>query len=205
MTNAEIAAPVAAAAMATVVTKIERRLRMVVSPCLSFSRCPDRPWRSASIAADPARRRQNPWRCLLSPGADRVPLHRRGLRCATPASSRDGRSCPQRSAARSRLRFASSLCLVNSSLAVHGCVHTVGSSTVTTYSSVVGPGPRPALDEVQVLARARDIGLRAEVRHVDDQRVALPMPARIAVPLADVGRQVRRLPFMTMLRCQPWP
>src|SRR5438552_5291035 len=36
------------------------------------------------------------------------------------------------------------------------------------------PGARPAFDEVQVLACALKIGLRAEVRHVDHKRVALP-------------------------------
>ncbi len=54
----------------------------------------------------------------------------------------------------------------------------------------VGAGPRPALDQVQVLARALKIGLRAEVRHVDNERIAVPIAARIAVPLPDVGRQV---------------
>src|SRR5580704_8256988 len=52
-------------------------------------------------------------------------------------------------------------------------------------------GPRPALDEVQVFARPLEIGLRTEVRHVDDKRIALPMAARVAVPLADAGRQMR--------------
>src|SRR6266853_2614116 len=32
------------------------------------------------------------------------------------------------------------------------------------------PGSRPALDQVQVLARAPIIGFRTEVRHVDDER-----------------------------------
>src|SRR6516165_12015201 len=53
------------------------------------------------------------------------------------------------------------------------------------------PGARPALDQVQVLARALIIGFRTEVRHVDDEGIALPMAARIAVPLANAGRQVR--------------
>src|SRR5215510_936304 len=35
--------------------------------------------------------------------------------------------------------FSSLFCRVNSCLAVHGRTHTVGSSTVTAYSSVVGP------------------------------------------------------------------
>src|SRR5215471_15313948 len=38
-------------------------------------------------------------------------------------------------------------------------------------------GPRPALDEMQVLARALKVSLRAEVRHVDDKGVALPVAA----------------------------
>src|SRR4029077_7799321 len=53
------------------------------------------------------------------------------------------------------------------------------------------PGARPALNEVHVLARAEEIGLRTEVGHVDHERVALPAAARIAEPLADIGRQVR--------------
>src|SRR5438445_12108043 len=55
----------------------------------------------------------------------------------------------------------------------------------------VRPGSRPALHQVQVLARALIIGLRTEIRHVDHQRIALPMAPRVAVPLADAGRQVR--------------
>src|SRR5712691_12486912 len=49
---------------------------------------------------------------------------------------------------------------------------------------------RPSLNEMQVLARPKGIGFRTEIGHVDHQRVALPMAARIAVPLTDVGRQV---------------
>src|SRR6266853_5846711 len=52
------------------------------------------------------------------------------------------------------------------------------------------PDPRPALDQMQVLARALKIRLRAEVRYVDDEGVALPVPTRIAIPLADAGRQM---------------
>src|ERR1700722_19058056 len=52
------------------------------------------------------------------------------------------------------------------------------------------PGAGPALDEMQVLARTEDVGLRAEVGHVDHQRVAVPVAARIAEPLADPGRQM---------------
>src|SRR5262245_50716896 len=53
----------------------------------------------------------------------------------------------------------------------------------------VRPNPGPALDQVQVLARALKIGLRTEVRHIDDEGVALPAPTRVAVPLADALRQ----------------
>src|SRR5262245_32094037 len=53
------------------------------------------------------------------------------------------------------------------------------------------PGARPALDEVQVLSRSEGIGLWTEIGHVDHERVALPTSARVAEPLADVGRQVR--------------
>src|SRR5260370_14167939 len=49
---------------------------------------------------------------------------------------------------------------------------------------------RPALDEVQVLARAKHVGFRTEVGHVDDEGIALAMAARVAEPLADAGRQV---------------
>src|SRR5262249_54466268 len=55
----------------------------------------------------------------------------------------------------------------------------------------IGAGPHPTLNEVQILTRALKVGLRTEVRHVDDERVAVPVTARVAIPLADVGRQVR--------------
>src|SRR5262252_10874177 len=42
---------------------------------------------------------------------------------------------------------------------------------------------RPALDKVQVLARALKISLRSEVCHVDQERIALPTAPRVAVPL----------------------
>src|SRR5215475_8972914 len=42
----------------------------------------------------------------------------------------------------------------------------------------------PALDEVQILARALKISFRREVRHVDHECIALPMATRVAVPLA---------------------
>src|SRR5262249_11132358 len=53
------------------------------------------------------------------------------------------------------------------------------------------PGAREALDQMQALARSLEIGLRTEVRHVDDEGVAFPVAARIAVPLAHAGRQMR--------------
>src|SRR6266853_546363 len=53
------------------------------------------------------------------------------------------------------------------------------------------PGARPALDQMQVLARALIVRLRAEVRHVDNERITLPVTTRVTVPLADIGRQVR--------------
>src|SRR5215831_3815135 len=52
------------------------------------------------------------------------------------------------------------------------------------------PRARPSLNEMQVLAGPKGISFRTEVGHVDYQRIALPMAARVTVPLADVGRQV---------------
>src|SRR5262249_23608520 len=49
---------------------------------------------------------------------------------------------------------------------------------------------RPALDQVQVLARALKIRLRSEVRHIDHECIDLPMATRVAVPLTYVGRQM---------------
>src|SRR5229473_914213 len=49
---------------------------------------------------------------------------------------------------------------------------------------------RLAVDEVQVLARAPIIGLRTEIRHVNDESVTLPMAAGVAKPLADASRQM---------------
>src|SRR5262249_60802208 len=54
----------------------------------------------------------------------------------------------------------------------------------------IRPGPRPALNQMQVVARALKIRLRAEVRDIDDEGVALPVPTRIAIPLAGAGRQM---------------
>src|SRR5262249_49512275 len=53
------------------------------------------------------------------------------------------------------------------------------------------PGARPALDQVQVLARPEHVGLGTEVGYVDHERIAFPMAARVAKPLTDVGWQVR--------------
>src|SRR6266568_1685935 len=50
------------------------------------------------------------------------------------------------------------------------------------------PGARPALDQVQVLPRPERVGLGTEVGHVDYERIAFPMAARVAEPLTDVGR-----------------
>src|SRR5262249_21852738 len=50
---------------------------------------------------------------------------------------------------------------------------------------------RPTLDQVQVFTRPLEVGLRAEIRHVDDEGAALPVSARVAIPLTDAGRQVR--------------
>src|SRR5207249_5805606 len=52
-------------------------------------------------------------------------------------------------------------------------------------------GPRPAFDHVQLLPRAPKVSLRTEVRHVDHESISLPVATRIAIPLADVGRQMR--------------
>src|SRR5258708_30216293 len=54
----------------------------------------------------------------------------------------------------------------------------------------VWPGPGPALDEVQVLPRALIIGLWTEVRYVNDEGVAIPVATGVAIPLADIGRQM---------------
>src|SRR5215467_2303284 len=66
------------------------------------------------------------------------------------------------------------------------------------------PRPRPSLDEVKVLTRALKVSLRTEVGHIDDEGVALPMAARVAIPLRIVAGRCR-LRSMTMLRCQPCP
>src|SRR5262249_3403797 len=52
-------------------------------------------------------------------------------------------------------------------------------------------GSGPALDHVQILARSLEIGLWTEIRHVDHERIALPVSARVPKPLANTGRQMR--------------
>src|SRR5262249_54740812 len=54
----------------------------------------------------------------------------------------------------------------------------------------IGAGPRPALDQMQALARASIIGFRTEIGDIDDEGIALPAATRVAIPLADTGRQV---------------
>src|SRR5262249_5826743 len=55
----------------------------------------------------------------------------------------------------------------------------------------VRPRRRPTLNQVQVFTRPLEVGLRAEIRYVDDEGAALPVSARVAIPLTDAGRQVR--------------
>src|SRR4030095_11414038 len=49
----------------------------------------------------------------------------------------------------------------------------------------VGARPRETLREMQAIRRAHEVALRREVRRVDDERVAFPMAARVAVQLRD--------------------
>src|SRR5438128_1341274 len=55
----------------------------------------------------------------------------------------------------------------------------------------VGVDTRPAFDQVQVLARSLEVGLRAEIRHVDNERLALPAPPRVSPPEPDVRGEMR--------------
>src|SRR5262249_14754868 len=50
--------------------------------------------------------------------------------------------------------------------------------------------PRPAFNQMQVLARTPKISFGTKVRDVDDEGVALPVATRVAVPLVDVGREM---------------
>src|SRR5438093_8670536 len=47
----------------------------------------------------------------------------------------------------------------------------------------IGPGPGVPLGQMQVFARSLEIGLVREIRHLDDERVALPPAARVVVLL----------------------
>src|SRR5207249_4001407 len=47
-----------------------------------------------------------------------------------------------------------------------------------------------AFDEVQVVRRSHEIVARREIGRVDDQRISLPRPPRIPLPLADGRGQV---------------
>src|SRR5215475_3326529 len=42
----------------------------------------------------------------------------------------------------------------------------------------VPPRQRPTLDQMQVFTRPLEVGLRAEIRHIDDEGAALPVSAR---------------------------
>src|SRR5438132_10499164 len=52
-------------------------------------------------------------------------------------------------------------------------------------------GPRPAFDQMPVLARPHEVGLGTEVGDIDHQRFALPAAARIAKTLPDMARKMR--------------
>src|SRR5262249_46633117 len=54
----------------------------------------------------------------------------------------------------------------------------------------VGIQARPALDEMQVLARPLEICLRTEIRHIDNQGIAVPPAAGISPPLPDRRRKM---------------
>src|SRR5712671_6295741 len=77
--DAGMTAPTAAAATATVIIEPTYRPRIVVSSLASLDA-------TDATVTDHLRRRQNRWRCLLSPGADLVPPQRRTLLRALPAS-----------------------------------------------------------------------------------------------------------------------
>src|SRR5207245_2290686 len=55
----------------------------------------------------------------------------------------------------------------------------------------VSVDPREAFDDVQGFTGTLKVSLVGEVRGVDDERVALPMPTRIAGPLAQLLWQMR--------------
>jgi hypothetical protein len=49
----------------------------------------------------------------------------------------------------------------------------------------VSVGAREALDQVRVLARVGQAGFALEIRRVDNQRVSLPVAARVSLPLTN--------------------
>ena len=51
---------------------------------------------------------------------------------------------------------------------------------------------RPPFHEVEILVRPLEIRLGREVRHIDNQRVALPATARVPPPETDAGGKMRR-------------
>src|SRR6266705_2967183 len=100
--------------------------------------------------------------------------------------------------------FSWSLCLVNSCLAVHGRVHTVGSSMVTAYSSVVGPVrvQRSTRCKFSREPRKSVLGLKfvTSMTRVLPSQWPRESPYHWRMLDGKCG-----LPFMTMLRCQPCP
>ncbi len=82
-------------------------------------------------------------------------------------------------------------------------------TVVLVQGNLSGPGLRPccriadrepvvdrvrgdagqSLDQAQAVRRPPEVGLAREVRRLDDQRVALPMATRVAVPLPDMVRE----------------
>src|SRR4029453_3463039 len=52
-------------------------------------------------------------------------------------------------------------------------------------------GERVALDEMHAISRSAPVSIRTETGGLDDERIALPVSARISQPLADSLRKVR--------------
>src|SRR5207253_7659761 len=52
-------------------------------------------------------------------------------------------------------------------------------------------GAREAFDQMQILVRSPEMSLISEIGRVDDQRISLPMAARIPHPLSNARRQMR--------------
>jgi len=74
---------------------------------------------------------------------------------------------------------------------------------VTTYSSE-SAGPVQRSTRCKFWPRAPIIGLRTEIRHVDDEGIDLQWPRESAVQWT-MSAANGGLPFMTRLRCQPCP